>query len=341
MKVKVNKNATDNFLKAVKKAKLGYTLVDTVRERVYIDEYTPSTVEVYDIYEVEDYHFDGEPYKVLKRFDHIDGIVNTIIGEDSENNNEYLAKCKCDDCQRNISTRRFSYLLENLNNHTKIQVGKSCMKKYFPVHIKTFYDTVLNGFSADHDTEYFDVDTTLFICVTRFIDCDYDYSDYKTNFELKTAKRVFEDDEFRMKVDVFTSKLKDYILNTCDTSEWVRNLRTILTNGYFSKHHLNLFKSIVCAYKNFDKVEYVRELEKGEHTVKIKKMIKNVSACGYYGSYYKTHCVTVNDEYVVVNTNTDEFYHQFEGKDVIINVKDTSKFNGIVYNFATLSKKKI
>ena len=337
--VKVNRDATENFLKAVKKANLKFELVKTITERVREDSFSPAMVKIYDIYSVEDYHFDGEPYKVLKRFDHIDGIVNTVLGEDSENNNEYLAKCKCDDCQKNITTRRFSYLLENLNNHSKIQVGKSCMKKYFPAHIKKFYDTALDGVAFDHEPTYYDTDTMLFICSSRFIDCDYDYNKYKYNFEMKSAKN--DSDGFESKVSEFMEKVKNYFKNTRDNSEWVRNIKTMLNNGYFSQHHLNLFKSIVCAYKNFDKVEYTKELDKGIYTVTIKKMIKNVEADGMYGTYYKTHFITLNDEYIVVNTNNTDFYTSKEGSEVTIDVSFTSMFNGITYNFAKLTNKNI
>lgn len=338
-KVKVNREATENFLKAVKKANLEFNLIDTITEKVRVDMFSPAMIKVYDIYEVEDYHFEGDSYKVLKRFDHIDGIVNTIIGEDPENNNEYLAKCKCDDCQKNISTRRFSYLLENLNNHTKIQVGKSCMKKYFPLTIKTFYDTVLDGKAFDHEPTYYDTDTMLYICASRFIDCDYDYNKYKFSFEMKSAKNDTEG--FDEKVAEFIAKTKRYFENTNDSTEWVRNLKTMLKNGYFSQHHLNLFKSIVCAYKNFDKLEYTKALDKGVYDVTIKKMIKNVETDGMYGIYYKTHFITSNDEYIVVNTNNTEFYETKEGSEVTIEVSFTSNFNGITYNFAKLSRKNI
>lgn len=351
MEITVNRDRTNDFLKLVKRANLNYelkntfTAKDTVYDRFFLD-YT-TIVKIFDVYEVEDYHFEGDPYKVLKRFDHVEKIVNTLKGEDTESNNEYLAKCKCDDCQRNIKTRRFSYLLENLNNHSKIQVGKSCMKKYFPLKIYNFYDTMIanNGYfdideedmETDENLKYYELDYLLNLCVSRFIESKYDYDVYKYNFAMHPSENM-DNDEFVKKTVELSDKIKNYVLNASGSNEWIRNLKTMVSNGWVSAKHLNLFRSIVCVYKNILKGNtcYNKKLDVGTTNVKIKKMIKNVTCYGEYGDYYKTHCVTDNDEYLVITTPTTKFYDTKEGSEVKVKIKFVSEFNGTVYNFGAV-----
>lgn len=256
MEVTVRDYSTINkkFKQACKRSNCTYSFL---RTEIVKDPDNPVEVKAYNIYDVSEPYTDPdhEGFKVLKRFDHVENITKTVIGEDSESNNEYLAKCKCDDCGKDIKSRRFSYLLERLIDGTKMQVGSSCLKKYANKKaIDGFFD-LPDTFDFDDDGERdhiptsYDVDTALAVLVKEFRDYTW-YSDFKYEFTADAfsfACARYEKDE---EAEARAKKLKDYILNMDAENEWARNLVQIMRNGYFSKTNYGYVRSAVTLLKH-------------------------------------------------------------------------------------------
>lgn len=335
--------AISKFRKYLEKGHCTAEFVRTVEEK--IDEYSYN---VFDFYNVTPPKLDDEHsnYKVLKRFDHTERIVKTVLNEDTENNNQYLEKCKCDDCNKNIRSRRFSYLLENLETHKKIQVGSACLKKYIPIQEKAVFDSYwkideMNEFSCGCLTSYMKYTDCLPICVDLFLN-DYhgDYDAYKYGVSMSDLSYSRWMDsvsgERYAKANEIAEKLVKYINECEENNEYIRNVKAILKNGYFSKTNFNLFRSIVSMIKYLDRKTYEKSLESGKHDVKVKKFIKSVEDYNCRGFYWKNHFITDNDEYVVMTSFDDIIVS--EGRNFKIDVKKSSEFNGTVYNFAFLSR---
>lgn len=267
------------FERACKRSNCTYSLL---RTEIVKDPDNPVEVRVYNIYDVSEPERDPdhEGFKVLKRFDHVEGITKTVIGEDTESNNEYLQKCKCDDCGKDIKSRRFSYLLERLIDGTKMQVGSSCLKKYANKKmVDSFFDlpsTFDFDDNDDNERDYipssYDVDIALAVVIKEFRNYTY-YNDFKYDFTINAfsvACARYEKDD---KAEALAKKLKDYILNNMDvTNEWARNLVQIMRNGYFSKTNYGYVRSAVTLLRNRDFLEtYCSTVDKTQITTTANK----------------------------------------------------------------------
>mgnify|MGYP006916050235 CR=1 FL=1 len=266
------------FERACKRSNCTYSLL---RTEIVKDPDNPGEVKVYNIYDVSEPERDPdhEGFKVLKRFDHVENITKTVVGEDTESNNEYLQKCKCDDCGKNIKSRRFSYLLERLIDGTKMQVGSSCLKKYANKKMVDSFFDLPSTFDSDFDDNNerdcipssYDVDIALAVVIKEFRNYTY-YNDFKYEFTVDAfsfACARYEKDD---KAEALAKKLKDYILNMDATNEWARNLAQIMRNGYFSKTNYGYVRSAVTLLRNRDFLEtYCSTASEEEETVPVKK----------------------------------------------------------------------
>lgn len=335
------------FERACKLANCDYTFnrTETVKECGFF-----GAIQVFNIYDVSEPKVDEarSDFRVIKRFDHVENIVKTVTGEDSESNNEYLAKCWCDDCQRNIRTRRFSYLLERIDG-TKMQVGSACLQKYADKKlIDNFFDAVDSYRYEFDDEEYgsnissphwYNLDHALEIIIKAFRNFG-SYSEFRGKYGLAQFEydcRTYENSDKFVIEDM--KKLKEYILKMDPENEWCRNIIQIVKNGYFSVTNFNFVRSMVTLLKKLDETDkYTVELDEGKQEITVTKIIKVVE----YDHYTKIHVITDENAYVVMTARFDEELSKMLNEGitprVALTIKGNSEFNGQMYNFGNRAK---
>ena len=151
-------------------------------------------------------------------------------------------------------------------------------------------------------------------------------------------------------------------INSCSYyNDYIRNLKYIAEKGSFFLRNWRLWCSSVCLLesakkysakleeKEKEKEEYSKEpLEPGKTELVITKFIKCVSKevdIGWKTTYtLKVHLLTENNNYVVLSVpdynRAEEIENLLKEHSIKIKmtIKDSSEFNGIMYNFANRGK---
>lgn len=355
MKVKVQNENTmiKKFISACKKIAIVPILVETIKEKI-----DTRIIREYNIYDVD---IPTSDWTVVKKFDHEDKIIKKINSSDDAHD-ELVNECKCDACKKNIH-RKFTYLLRNSKGEY-VQVGAGCVSKYIP-NISRNYEYYLKFIEDMSDSEFespdwtdsdqFDSEYALRVALEHFIDTGYNYKAFKHVF---TKQDLFKNEDFPSeitnKAEELARKIIEFIKTYNGNNDYILNLKK-MSNGSFALRNYKLWCSAVTLYDKIDvqdkPVNYNTEgLPRGKQTVRIVRFIKTIVKTytlydGYYGfDSYKVHLVDSNNNYIVLSmTNpdkVDELINNLKNGnvDVTLTIKDSSEYNGILYNFGTRAK---
>ena len=356
------------FLKAVKKAHLKYNFKEFYNDTVTVKGFCGEPVKInrhFKVYEVEE--LPPSEWEIVKRFDHQNGVVWTF-GEDGHN--ELINDCKCEAC--GVKHKRvFTYLLRNRKNPLEfVQVGRSCLHKYIPNPLKCSYDDYLEfrdfvendeegirGFGISSSDEL-PAKEVLIEAVLGFEYFGRDYEAFKTNYDYRKGVPCTEEEKEKAEKD--TEMLLDWVKNyNPRNSEYLANIYAIANNGFVVVRNIRLWQSAVCLLQRARDFFRLREeraaefsaepLKTGKQTLEFKRLIK-VSSSTYAVSYYtsvtttKLHLETSDNKYVVLTVSDYEKAQKIEkaldrgNVKLQVTVKDSSEFNGVLYNFANRVK---
>lgn len=368
VRVKNEELFENRFLKAVKKAHLKYEFKEFYNDTVTVKDFFGEPVKInrhFKVYEVEE--LPPSDWEVVKRFDHQNGVVWSF-GE--EGHNELLNDSKCECCNTRHK-RVFTYLLRNKKNPLNLmQVGRSCLHKFIPNPPKFSYDDYLeflefiddeerglrcSGFSNSDELPAKDV---LVQAVLGFEFFGRDYEAFKMNYDYR--KGVPYTKEAKEKAEKDTEMLLDWVKNyNPRNGEYLANIYAIANNGFVVVRNIRLWQSAVCLLQRARDFFRLREeraaefsaepLKTGKQTLEFKRFIK-VSSSTYEVSYYtsvtstKLHLETSDNKYVVLTVSDYEKVQKIEkaldrgNVKLQVTVKDSSEFNGVLYNFANRVK---
>lgn len=312
-------------------------------------------------------------WKILKKFDHSDKITIEYERENPDHSHDDLInECKCDICKRNHN-RKYTFLLKNTKTNEYIQTGSECLTKLIP-EVACYYEEMLklfddmsDGFQwgTFTDSDCFsakDALTNALLVFKFFNNC---YETYKNNITKDLALGIIRIDNHSEEDYEEASKNAEMIIayiNSCSYyNDYIRNLKYIAEKGSFFLRNWRLWCSSVCLLesakkysakleeKEKEKEEYSKEpLEPGKTELVITKFIKCVSKevdIGWRTTYTrKVHLLTENNNYVVLSVpdynRAEEIENLLKEHSIKIKmtIKDSSEFNGIMYNFANRGK---
>lgn len=312
-------------------------------------------------------------WKILKKFDHSDKLIIEYERENPDNtHNDLVNECKCDICKRNHN-RKYTFLLKNTKTNEYIQTGSECLTKLVP-EVSHYYEEMLRLFDDMSDgfqwkmftdSDCFsakDALTNALLVFKFFNNC---YETYKNNvtkdFALGILRIDNHSDEDYEEASKNADNIIQYIRETNSFSNYISNLRDIALKGTFSIRNWRLWCSSVCLLesankffakleeKEKEKEEFSKEpLELGKTELVITKFIKYVSKKIDIGwtttTTLKVHLLTENNNYVVLSVpdynRVEEIENLLKEHSIKIKmtIKDSSEFNGIMYNFANRGK---
>lgn len=310
-------------------------------------------------------------WKILKKFDHQDKIIVECDPQDPDNtHNSLVDDCKCDICKRN-HRRKFTYLLKNKNTNEYIQCGSECLTKLIP-EVSCYYEEMLKLFDDMSDgfqwkmftdSDCFSAKDALVNALLVFKHFGNSYETYKNNVTKDLALGIVRIDNHKDEDYEEASKNADtiiqYIREAIYTSNYVNNLKDIALKGTFSIRNWKLWCSAVCLLETANKfftnqkereqIEYAkRPLRLGKAEFVITKFIKCVSKEIDIGwtttTTLKVHLLTNNNNYVVLTVPSYNRVEEIENLlkehniKILMTIKDSSEFNGIMYNFANRGK---
>ena len=315
-------------------------------------------------------------WKILKKFDHSDKITIEYNRDDPESidhsHDDLINECKCDICKRNHN-RKYTFLLKNTKTNEYIQTGSECLTKLIP-EVACYYEEMLRLFDDMSDgfqwkmftdSDCFgakDALTNALLVFKFFNSC---YETYKKNMSKSLALGILRIDNHSDEDYKEASKNAEMIIayiNSCSYyNDYIRNLKYIAEKGSFFLRNWWLWCSSVCLLesakkysakleeKEKEKEEYSKEpLEPGKIELVISKFIKEVVRevdIGWKTTYTrKVHLLTENNNYVVLSVpdynRAEEIENLLKEHSIKIKmtIKDSSEFNGIMYNFANRGK---
>lgn len=315
-------------------------------------------------------------WKILKKFDHPDKITIEYNRDDPESidhsHDDLVNKCKCDICKRN-QNRKYTFLLKNTKTNEYIQTGSECLTKLIP-EVSCYYEEMLrlfddmsDGFQwgTFTDSDCFsakDALTNALLVFKFFNNC---YETYKKNMSKSLSLGIVRIDNHSDEDYGEASKNAEMIIayiNSCSYyNDYIRNLKYIAEKGSFFLRNWWLWCSSVCLLesakkysakleeKEKEKEEYSKEpLEPGKIELVISKFIKEVVKevdIGWKTTYTrKVHLLTEDNNYVVLSVPGYERAEEIENLlkehsiKIKMTIKDSSEFNGIMYNFANRGK---
>lgn len=317
-------------------------------------------------------------WKILKKFDHSDKITIEYNRDDPESidhsHDDLINECKCDICKRNHN-RKYTFLLKNTKTNEYIQTGSECLTKLIP-EVACYYEEMLrlfddmsDGFQwgTFTDSDCFsakDALTNALLVFKFFNNC---YETYKKNMSKSLALGIVRIDNHSNGDEDYeeASKNAEMIIayiNSCSYyNDYIRNLKYIAEKGSFFLRNWWLWCSSVCLLesakkysakleeKEKEKEAFSKEsLEPGKTELVITKFIKEVVKevdIGWRTTYTrKVHLLTENNNYVVLSVpdynRAEEIENLLKEHSIKIKmtIKDSSEFNGIMYNFANRGK---
>lgn len=312
-------------------------------------------------------------WKILKKFDHSDKLIIEYERENPDNtHNDLVNECKCDICKRNHK-RKYTFLLKNSKTNEYMQTGSECLTKLVP-EVSHYYEEMLRLFDDMSDgfqwkmftdSDCFSAKDALTNALLVFKHFDNSYETYKNNITKDLALGILRIDNHSDEEYEEASKNADniiqYIRETNSFSSYISNLKDIALKGTFSIRNWRLWCSSVCLLesankffakleeKEKEKEEYSKEpLELGKTELVITKFIKCVSKRIDIGwtttTTLKVHLLTENNNYVVLSVpdynRVEEIENLLKEHSIKIKmtIKDSSEFNGIMYNFANRGK---
>lgn len=310
-------------------------------------------------------------WKILKKFDHSDKLI--IEYENTDNtHNDLVNECKCDICKRNHK-RKYTFLLKNSKTNEYMQTGSECLTKLVP-EVSHYYEEMLRLFDDMSDgfqwkmftdSDCFSAKDALTNALLVFKHFDNCYETFKNNITKDLALGILRIDNHSDEDYEEASKNADniiqYIRETNSFSNYISNLKDIALKGTFSIRNWRLWCSSVCLLesankffakleeKEKEKEEYSKEpLELGKTELVITKFVKYASKKIDIGwtttTSLKVHLLTENNNYVVLSvpdyTRVEEIENLLKEHNIKIKmtIKDSSEFNGIMYNFANRGK---
>lgn len=312
-------------------------------------------------------------WKILKKFDHSDKLIIEYERENPDNtHNDLVNECKCDICKRNHN-RKYTFLLKNTKTNEYIQTGSECLTKLVP-EVSHYYEEMLRLFDDMSDgfqwkmftdSDCFSAKDALTNALLVFKHFDNNYETYKNNvtkdFALGILRIDNHSDEDYEEAFKNADNIIQYIRETNSFSNYISNLRDIALKGTFSIRNWRLWCSSVCLLesankffakleeKEKEKEEFSKEpLELGKTELVITKFIKYVSKKIDIGwtttTTLKVHLLTENNNYVVLSVPDYNRVKEIENLlkehsiKIKMTIKDSSEFNGIMYNFANRGK---
>lgn len=312
-------------------------------------------------------------WKILKKFDHSDKLIIEYERENPDNShNDLVNECKCDICKRNHN-RKYTFLLKNTKTNEYIQTGSECLTKLVP-EVSHYYEEMLRLFDDMSDgfqwkmftdSDCFSAKDALVNALLVFKHFGNRYETFKNNITKDLVLGILRIDNHSDEDYEEASKNADniiqYIRETNSFSNYISNLRDIALKGTFSIRNWRLWCSSVCLLesankffakleeKEKEKEEYSKEhLELGKTELVITKFIKYVSKRIDIGwtttTTLKVHLLTENNNYVVLSVpdynRVEEIENLLKEHSIKIKmtIKDSSEFNGIMYNFANRGK---
>lgn len=313
-------------------------------------------------------------WKILKKFDHSDKITIEYNRDDPESidhsHDDLINECKCDICKRNHN-RKYTFLLKNTKTNEYIQTGSECLTKLIP-EVSCYYEEMLRLFDDMSDgfqwkmftdSDCFSAKDALVNAMLVFKHFGNSYETYKNNITKDLALGIVRIDNHSDEEYEEASKNADtiiqYIREAIYTSNYVSNLKDIALKGTFSIRNWKLWCSAVCLLETANKfftnqkereqTEYSkRPLSLGKTELVISKFIKEVVKevdIGWKTTYtHKVHLLTENNNYVVLSVPGYNRAREIENLlkehsiKIMMTIKDSSEFNGIMYNFANRGK---
>ena len=312
-------------------------------------------------------------WKILKKFDHSDKITIEYERENPDRSHDDLInECKCDVCKRNHN-RKYTFLLKNTKTNEYIQTGSECLTKlvpevsYYYEEMLRLFDDMSDGFQWKMftDSDSFSAKDALTNALLVFKSFNNCYETYKANITKDLALGILRidnhSDEDYEEASKNAETIISYINETNSFSDYINNLKGIALKGTFSIKNWRLWCSSVCLLesakkffariedKEKEKEEYSKEpLEPGKTELVITKFIKCVSKEISIGwtttTTLKVHLLTENNNYVVLSVpdynRVEEIENLLKEHSIKIKmtIKDSSEFNGIMYNFANRGK---
>lgn len=310
-------------------------------------------------------------WKILKKFDHSDKITIEYERENPDHSHDDLInECKCDICKRNHN-RKYTFLLKNTKTNEYIQTGSECLTKlvpevsYYYEEMLRLFDDMSDGFQWKMftDSDCFSAKDALTNALLVFKYFGNSYETYKNNITKDLALGIVRIDNHSDEEYDEASKNADtiiqYIREAIYTSNYVSNLKDIALKGTFSIRNWKLWCSAVCLLETANKfftnqkereqTEYAkRPLRLGKTELVITKFIKCVSKEIDIGwtttTTLKVHLLTNNNNYVVLTVPSYNKVEEIENLlkehniKIMMTIKDSSQFNGIMYNFANRGK---
>lgn len=310
-------------------------------------------------------------WKILKKFDHSDKLIIEYERENPDNtHNDLVNECKCDICKRNHK-RKYTFLLKNTKTNEYIQTGSECLTKlvpevsYYYEEMLRLFDDMSDGFQWKMftDSDCFSAKDALVNAMLVFKHFGNSYETYKNNITKDLALGIVRIDNHSDEDYEEASKNADtiiqYIREAIYTSNYVSNLKDIALKGTFSIRNWKLWCSAVCLLETANKfftnqkereqTEYAkRPLRLGKTELVITKFIKCVSKEIDIGwtttTTLKVHLLTNNNNYVVLTVPSYNKVEEIENLlkehniKIMMTIKYSSEFNGIMYNFANRGK---
>ena len=340
----------DLFAKTMKKYKLKYTMLETVKKEFRFED--ARFYQDFHVYEVED--LPESEWEVVKRFDHKDRIAFSFLPDNSDNEAR-LNNCHCDLCNSS-RYRVFTYLLRHKETGKYMQVGSNCIDKIFP-HFPQFdnycqFLTIKDSFEEDRENlqptaaSSLPAKDVLTKAVALFKYFDNDYKRVKEVFDPLQHYKFLSDKDYQA-ADPIAEKIMQYIINFAGNNDYINNLKGIAESNFVTIRNCRLWASAVTLIKNLNRSEEYNSiaLQEGKQVLNIVKHIKTTVRENYQYTVTKMHLLTDNNNYVVLNISDSDLEENIlnlldtgNTAQVQVTCKGSSVFNDIVYNYCQRAK---
>lgn len=339
----------DLFTKTMKKYKLQYTLIETVKKEFRFED--ARWYQDFNIYEVED--LPESKWEVVKRFDHKDRIAFSFLPDTSNDTEARLDNCYCDLCNSN-RYRVFTYLLRHKETRKYMQVGSNCIDKVFP-HFPQFdnycqFLTIKDSFEDRENLQPTPASSlpakeVLTKAVALFRYFDNDYKRVKEVFDPLGHYKFLSDKDYQ-KAEPIAEQIMRYIINFAGDNDYINNLKGIAKSNFVTIRNCRLWASAVTLIKNLNKSEFnTIALNEGEQVLNIVKHLKTTVRENYQYIVTKMHLLTDTNNYVVLNISDSDLEENIitlleagNTAQVQVTCKGSSVFNDIMYNYCQRAK---
>lgn len=348
--VQADPHYEDLFAKTMKKYKLKYTLIETVKKEFRFED--AKFYQDFNIYEVED--LPESKWEVVKRFDHKDRIAFSFLPDSSNDTEARLNNCHCDLCNSN-RYRVFTYLLRHKETGKYMQVGSNCIDKIFP-HFPQFdnycqFLTIKDSFEDRENLQptaasSLPAKDVLIKAIALFNHFDKDYKRLKEVFDPLSHYKCLSDKDCQ-KADPIADQIIQYIKNFAGNNDYINNLKGIAESNFVTIRNCRLWASAVTLIKNLNKSEEYNSiaLQEGKQVLNIVKHLKTTVRENYQYTVTKMHLLTDNNNYIVLNISDSDISEGIETllnngntAQVQVTCKGSSVFNDIVYNYCQRAK---